>query len=471
MCRDPKDCDCGDAGADEPSLSVGHARDHRCQTAGKRRLSTYTTLGRRRKSAHRIPDTLTRWRRFSSPAARDSSGAGAWSSCCGAATGCARPFAISPASRRCGPGSSSEVDAGDRLSFLAADLRADDGWEQAVARLRLRPARRLAVPAGAAEGPRRADRPRPRRNAAGAAAQRSTPVPSRIVVTSSVAAVGGGTDAASAPLTEADWTDLDNPKLTPYARSKTIAERAAWDLVARAGRGRAARLRQPRRDPRPRAERRPLLLARADRAAAEGHARRAADRLQHRRRPRRRRPADQGDDRRRRPAASASSRSAGSPGCRRSPRCCATASGTAAAKVPTRNVPDLLVRAMGIFDPGVRSIVGQLGRKVEMSSEKAEARSAGRPARSRRRSPTAAAAWSMRKWSNDGQRSLRALRRSGRRLPAGYARDDVPTIERYPGGQTTPTPEAIDFTPGELLGSVSGELGPAQVPGGQRAHG
>jgi formate dehydrogenase len=43
--------------------------------------------------------------------------------------------------------------------------------------------------------------------------------------------------------------------------------------------------------------------------------------------------------------------------------------------------------------------------------------------------------------------------------PRAYPRDDIPTIERYPGGQTTPTPEAIDFTPGELLGSVSGELG------------
>jgi formate dehydrogenase len=43
--------------------------------------------------------------------------------------------------------------------------------------------------------------------------------------------------------------------------------------------------------------------------------------------------------------------------------------------------------------------------------------------------------------------------------PSEYARDDVPTIERYPDGQTTPTPSAIDFTPGELLGSVSGELG------------
>jgi formate dehydrogenase len=43
--------------------------------------------------------------------------------------------------------------------------------------------------------------------------------------------------------------------------------------------------------------------------------------------------------------------------------------------------------------------------------------------------------------------------------PSGYARDDVPEIQRYHDGQTTPTPEAIDFKPGELLGSVSGELG------------
>ena len=43
--------------------------------------------------------------------------------------------------------------------------------------------------------------------------------------------------------------------------------------------------------------------------------------------------------------------------------------------------------------------------------------------------------------------------------PPKYARDDLPVIERYPGGQTVPSPKAIDFKPGELLGSVSGELG------------
>jgi formate dehydrogenase len=43
--------------------------------------------------------------------------------------------------------------------------------------------------------------------------------------------------------------------------------------------------------------------------------------------------------------------------------------------------------------------------------------------------------------------------------PPPYARDGIPAIERYYDGQATPTPEAVDFTPGELLGSVSGELG------------
>jgi formate dehydrogenase len=46
-----------------------------------------------------------------------------------------------------------------------------------------------------------------------------------------------------------------------------------------------------------------------------------------------------------------------------------------------------------------------------------------------------------------------------RGYPKSYARDDVPKLERYPDGQTLPTPEAIDFKPGQLLGSVSGELG------------
>ena len=54
--------------------------------------------------------------------------------------------------------------------------------------------------------------------------------------------------------------------------------------------------------------------------------------------------------------------------------------------------------------------------------------------------------------------------------PPEYARDAIPKIDRYPDGMTTPTPNKIDFKPGELLGSVSGELGLRKIPGGRRAH-
>src|SRR5689334_4567193 len=43
--------------------------------------------------------------------------------------------------------------------------------------------------------------------------------------------------------------------------------------------------------------------------------------------------------------------------------------------------------------------------------------------------------------------------------PNSYARDSIPKIDHYPDGQKAPTPSAIDFKPGQLLGSVSGELG------------
>ena len=44
-------------------------------------------------------------------------------------------------------------------------------------------------------------------------------------------------------------------------------------------------------------------------------------------------------------------------------------------------------------------------------------------------------------------------------MPQSYARNDIPKLDRYPDGQTLPTPEGIDFKPGEILGCVSGELG------------
>src|SRR6202142_637101 len=60
---------------------------------------------------------------------------------------------------------------------------------------------------------------------------------------------------------------------------------------------------------------------------------------------------------------------------------------------------------------------------------------------------------------NHGQMCDGAVPRPGRGYPPKYARDSIPEIHNYPGGATVPTPSKIDFTPGELVGSVSGALG------------
>ena len=58
-----------------------------------------------------------------------------------------------------------------------------------------------------------------------------------MVLTSSFAAIGYGHEPQSRPFNETDWTDLCGEGLTAYVKSKTIAERAAWDFVAREGGG------------------------------------------------------------------------------------------------------------------------------------------------------------------------------------------------------------------------------------------
>jgi dihydroflavonol-4-reductase len=59
----------------------------------------------------------------------------------------------------------------------------------------------------------------------------------RVVVTSSFAAVGYGHGRRKAAYTEADWTDVNGPSVQPYMKSKTLAERAAWDFIAKEGSG------------------------------------------------------------------------------------------------------------------------------------------------------------------------------------------------------------------------------------------
>ena len=59
----------------------------------------------------------------------------------------------------------------------------------------------------------------------------------RVVLTSSFAAIGYGQQPQKAPFNETNWTDPNGADVRPYVKSKTLAERAAWDFIAREGGG------------------------------------------------------------------------------------------------------------------------------------------------------------------------------------------------------------------------------------------
>jgi dihydroflavonol-4-reductase len=122
----------------------------------------------------------------------------------------------------------------ERLSFFAADLMSDDGWDEAMSGCdgvihvaspiptdAPRHEDELVIPAR--DGVLRALR------AAKRAGVR------RFVQTSSAAAIAYGRPRGTYTFTEADWTILDSPDVYPYVKSKTVAERAARDWVAAEG--------------------------------------------------------------------------------------------------------------------------------------------------------------------------------------------------------------------------------------------
>jgi len=126
------------------------------------------------------------------------------------------------------------AEPGDRISFFAADLENDAGWPQAVAGCDYvlhvaspfppnvpKHEDELIVPAR--EGALRVLR-----------AARDAGV-RRVVLTSSFAAIGYGHAPQDTPFDETSWTNVDGDDVTAYVKSKTLAERAAWDFVARDG--------------------------------------------------------------------------------------------------------------------------------------------------------------------------------------------------------------------------------------------
>ena len=265
------------------------------------------------------------------------------------------------------------VDAGSRLHVLPADLMSDAGWAAAVAGCRYvlhvaspfppeqpKDAQELIVPA-------RDGAIRVLRAALDAGVQ-------RVVLTSSVAAVRGSrASSAESPYTEADWTNGNDPSRTPYVRSKTLAERAAWDLVQGADATERLATINPgaiigptlNQDHSYSLQSIQRLLTGMPavprigftfvdvRDVADLHLRAMSD------------PAAAGE------------------------RFIATDRwlwiadvaailrerlGDAAGKVPTRVAPDLLVRLMARFDGSIRSIVDDLGKRSWISSDKARAK-------------------------------------------------------------------------------------------------
>ena len=124
------------------------------------------------------------------------------------------------------------IEAGDKLSFAAADLTSDAGWLEAVAGCTYvlhvaspfpssipKHEDELIVPAR--EGALRVLR-----------AARDAQV-KRVVMTSSFAAIGYGQGAKNRPFNEEDWTDPNGEDVRAYVKSKTLAEKAAWDFIAK----------------------------------------------------------------------------------------------------------------------------------------------------------------------------------------------------------------------------------------------
>jgi dihydroflavonol-4-reductase len=127
------------------------------------------------------------------------------------------------------------VDPGDRLSFVRADLSSDTGWREAAEGCRYAIHGASPTPntmQGAEENwiaPARDGMLHVLRAARDAGV-------ARVVLTSAFGTISYGHAPQTRPFTEEDWTDTTKD-IPPYQKSKTLAERAAWDFVANEGKG------------------------------------------------------------------------------------------------------------------------------------------------------------------------------------------------------------------------------------------
>jgi nucleoside-diphosphate-sugar epimerase len=126
------------------------------------------------------------------------------------------------------------AEPGAALAFAAADLMSDTGWAEAASGCDFVLHVASPFPAGIPKHedelilPAREGALRVLRAARDAGVR-------RVVLTSSFAAIGYGSEPAGRPFSEEDWTDPNSATIGAYVKSKTLAERAAWDFIAREG--------------------------------------------------------------------------------------------------------------------------------------------------------------------------------------------------------------------------------------------
>lgn len=127
------------------------------------------------------------------------------------------------------------IDSSSGLKVFAADLTSDIGWADAMAGCRY--VLHVASPFPPTQPKNPDDLIVPARDGALRVLRAALDAGvERVAMTSSIAAVRGGRQSSeAAPYTEADWTDGEDVSRTPYVRSKTLAERAAWEHVRTAG--------------------------------------------------------------------------------------------------------------------------------------------------------------------------------------------------------------------------------------------
>ncbi|MDA3889518.1 MAG: NAD-dependent epimerase/dehydratase family protein [Allgaiera sp.] len=260
-----------------------------------------------------------------------------------------------------------ESAALERLRFVALDLTVDDGWAEALKGAEVLIHTASPFPISQPKDPEDLIRPAVDGSLRALAAARAAGV-ARVVMTSSVAAISTGTDPGR-PYTEDDWTDVTSKAASAYTRSKTLAERAAWDFVREQAPHLALTTINPAFVLGPPLDRHygasvgvvKRMLSGKDpmvprigfavvdvRDVAEMHLRAVE------------RPDTTG---RRYIAADRALWFA--------QMAAALKGAFPDRKIATRTAPDLLMRALGLFDPAIRSILPQLGRMDAVSNARA----------------------------------------------------------------------------------------------------